>query len=61
MSHYSKCVVIKVHFSHFVCVSGVAFLRLTGMRRFTQKVSVYILNHAMFFTAFAVSGKVGIP
>ena len=22
--------VIKVHFSHFVCVSGVAFLRLTG-------------------------------
>ena len=29
MSHYSKCMVIKVHFSHFVCVSGVAFLRLT--------------------------------
>ena len=29
MSHYLKCMVIKVHFSHFVCVSGVAFLRLT--------------------------------
>ena len=38
MSHYSKCMVIKVHFSHFVCVSGVAFLRLTDKKVGTMSV-----------------------
>ena len=30
MSHYSKCMVIKVHFLLFFCASGVVFLRLTA-------------------------------
>ena len=40
MSHYSKCMEIKVHFSHFVCVSGVAFLRLTDLHKMKEKVSM---------------------
>ena len=52
MSHYSKCMVIKVHFSHLVCVSGVAFLRLTVTLIDWNCNCVGLLHHPFGFSLF---------